>query len=221
MTCEDVRDRLDDYVDGELAQSERDVLASHLTGCSACREQERGLRKLLAEAAALARETAPARELWPGIAERLRPALLAFPRRSTSFRPLTLAAAAAVLIALSSGVTWRVARRPPAPVASRFATAPTVALVALTPAADLLDAEREYASATSDLLAAIEARRDSLSPEAASAVALNMRVIDAALKSLRVALRSQPGNPELTQLLASTHKRKLEALRRVVRLSRI
>lgn len=221
MTCEDVRDRLDDYVDGELAQGERDVLAGHLTGCAACREQERGLRRLLAEAAALPRETAPARELWPGIAERLRPAVLAFPRRRTSFQPLTLAAAAAVLIALSSAVTWRVARRPLAPVASRFVTAPTATLVALTPVVDLLDAEREYASATSDLLAAIEARRDSLSPEAASAVALNMRVIDDALKSLREALRSQPGNPDLTQLLASTHKRKLEALRRVVRLSRV
>lgn len=221
MTCEDVRDRLDDYVDGELAQGERAVLASHLTGCSACREQERGLRRLLAEAAALPRETAPARELWPGIAERLRPPVLAFPKRSTSFQPLTLAAAAAVLIVLSSAVTWRVARRPLAPVASRFVTAPTATLVELTPAADLLDAEREYASATSDLLAALEARRDSLSPEAASAVALNMRVIDDALKGLREALRGQPGNPDLTQLLASTHKRKLEALRRVVRLSRI
>ena len=47
-----------------------------------------------------------------------------------------------------------------------------------------------------------------------------MRQIDEALSSLREALAGEPGNRELTQLLTATHKRKLETLRRVVRLSR-
>ena len=63
MNCDDVRDRLDDYVDGELAQAERTVVAGHLSDCSACREQERRLRGLLAKAAALPEELTPAREL--------------------------------------------------------------------------------------------------------------------------------------------------------------
>jgi hypothetical protein len=219
MNCEELRDRIDDYVDGELHGAERDAVARHLVECPACREQERALRVLLDGAAALPRELVPERELWPGIAARLRPSLQSFPRRSP--RPLTLLAAAAVLIALSSAITWRIARAPGAPVAVTSTSAPAFRLAAFKPAPDLLEAEREYASATSELLAAIEARRDSFAPETLDTVEQSLRAIDDALKNLREALRGDPGNDELTLLLTATHKRKVDALRRVVRLSRI
>jgi tetratricopeptide (TPR) repeat protein len=222
MTCHDVRDRLDDYVDGALAPDEAASVATHLAGCASCEAEERALHALLSSAAALSRERAPERDLWPGIAGRLRPNVASFPRRVAVWRPATLAAAAAVLVALSSAVTWRIANRTePRDAADRDAGAPRVTLVALTPAADLLEAEREYARATSDLVAAIEARRDSFPPEALVAVEQNIRAIDEALRSLREALRNEPDNDDLTQLLAATHKRKLDTLRRVVRLSRI
>lgn len=220
MRCDEVLCRIDDYVDGGLHRDERDSVARHLLGCPACREEERALRALVAGAAALPRELSPARELWPGIAERLRPTLLAFPRRMPSFRPLSLLAAA-VLIALSSALTWRIARRQDAPLTLRAGAPAQGTLIAHTPAAGLLEAETEYARATSELLQALEDRRESLAPETLVAVEQNMRAIDDALKSLREALQSDPGNQELTQLLAGTHRRKVEALRRVVRLSRI
>lgn len=222
MKCEDARNRLDDLVDGELAPAEADDVSAHLGSCAGCREQERALRALLAEAAALPRELRPERDLWPGIEARLsaRPALL---RPRPAWRPAALAAAAAVLVALSSAVTWRLASRRERPeqvvVGSGVAATLRPAVAGDTP--DLLDAERGYARATSDLLAALAARRGSLPTETLDAVERNMKVIDEALASLRVALASDPGNPELTQLLAATHKRKLDTLRRVVRLSRI
>jgi len=216
---DELRDLIDDYVDGELPAGERDSVARHLLDCPACREQERALRTLLDEAAALPRELDPARELWPGIAVRLRPSVVAFPRRP--FQPLTLLAAAAVLIALSSSITWRIARTPRAPVAATTSSAPAFSLAAFRPAPDLLEAEREYASATTELLAAIEARRESFAPETLVTVEQSLRAIDDALKSLREALRGDPGNDELTQMLTATHKRKVDALRRVVRLSKI
>jgi hypothetical protein len=219
MSCEELRERIDDYVDGELHGAEQDLVARHLLECPACREQERALRVLLDGAAALPRELAPARELWPGVAARLRPSLSAFPRRS--LRPLTLAAAAALLVALSSAITWRIARTPAARVAATTASASALRLAAFRPAPDLLEAEREYASATSELLAAIEARRDSFAPETLDSVEQSLRAIDDALKSLREALRGDPGNDELTQMLTATHKRKVDALRRIMRLSRI
>ncbi len=222
MTCHDVRERLDDHVDGALAAAESAALALHLAGCAACRGEERSLRALLAGAASLPRERTPERELWPGIAARLGTNLVAFPRRAALWRPATLAAAAAVLVALSSAVTWRIAQPRPTRVAvEREPGAPHVTLVSLTPVADLLEAEKEYARATSELVAAIEARRGSLPPETLVAVEQNLRAIDEALLSLREALQSEPGNDDLTQLLAATHKRKLDTLRRVVRLSRI
>jgi hypothetical protein len=221
MTCQDVRDRLDDHVDGALPEDEAAALALHLAGCAACRDEERSLRALLAGAAALPRERSPERDLWPGIAARLGTNVAAFPRRATVWRPATLAAAAAVLVALSSAVTWRMARPAERGAAEREPDAPHVTLVSLTPVADLLDAEKEYARATSELVAAIEARRGSLPPETLVAVEQNLRAIDEALKGLRQALQNEPGNDDLTQLLAATHKRKLDTLRRVVRLSRI
>lgn len=217
MKCDETSTRIDEYVDGELAGDERDLVARHLLECAACREEERALRALLDRTAALPRELQPSRELWPGIAARLGTNVVAFPQRR--FR-LTLAAAAAVLIALSSAITWRIARPAATPVAAR-AGSPTFSLAAFRPTADLLEAEREYANATSELLSALEARRDSMAPETLVTVEESLRTIDSALKSLREAVRADPANNDLTQLLTATHKRKVDALRRVVRLSRI
>jgi hypothetical protein len=83
------------------------------------------------------------------------------------------------------------------------------------------EAEREYARAASDLLAAIDARRATLPPETLRAIDRNMQLIDQALASLRAAIESASDNQDLEQLLAATHKRKLDTLRRLARLSKI
>ena len=44
MTCNEAEDRLDDYVDGALAESEFQEMELHIASCAACREQERRLR---------------------------------------------------------------------------------------------------------------------------------------------------------------------------------
>jgi hypothetical protein len=94
-------------------------------------------------------------------------------------------------------------------------------LVAASDPPDLFESEREYARATRDMLTAIEARRGALAPETIAAVELNVKVIDDALRNLRVALRADPENAELRGLLTGTHKRKLETLRRIARLSKL
>jgi hypothetical protein len=219
MKCDDVRTRIDDFVDGELAPSTRDEVARHLSQCAACRDDEQGVRALLAATAARPRELTPGRELWPGISERMR-VVVPFPRPAARFQPLALVAAAALLIALSSLVTWRIARPSETRLAARPAE-PQGTLIAHAPATGLLEAETEYARATDELLLALQERRDSLAPETLVEVEQNLRAIDGALKSLRQALADDPGNQQLTHLLTGTHKRKVEALRRVVRLSRI
>src|SRR5262249_59112171 len=65
MTCERVRDTLDDYVDGLLSEADFQEVELHLASCAECRHEERLLRALLAQAAALPRELAPGRDLWP------------------------------------------------------------------------------------------------------------------------------------------------------------
>src|SRR5258708_15251166 len=71
MTCSEGEARLDGSVDGLLPGAEFQEMEVHLAGCPPCREQERRLRAVLAQAAALPKSLSPPRHLWPGIAERI------------------------------------------------------------------------------------------------------------------------------------------------------
>ena len=205
MSCREIEDRLDDYVDGELPEGEFQEMELHLASCAACRNAERQLRRLLAEARALPRESAPSRDLWPGIAERLG-------SRRLGGGWTYLAAAAALVLGL---VGVFVLRSGPTP-----ASAPTlvpVAVPAESPA--LAAAEEDYARASAALLAALQDRRSSLSTETMASVEKNLEIIDQALAEVRDALRRDPDNPELTRMLAATHRRKVDVLQRVVKLT--
>jgi Putative zinc-finger len=218
MTCEQVTERLDDYVDGALDEADYQEMELHLSACATCREKERLLRAVLAHAASAPREVMPQRDLWPEIQARLGGQRKVLPFAQRMFSPwiLTAAAAAAVVVAIASGIGIRVFPHPgqglpPAPTA-------TVEPVAATNAG-LEQAEAEYARANAALLQALEARRGSLPPATLAAVEQNMRSIDAALDEVRAALRKDPGNRQLAYLLTSTHQKKVDVLSRVVRLS--
>ncbi len=217
MTCEEAKERLDDYVDGTLTEAELHEVELHLAGCAGCAAEERGLRALMARVAAMPREMSPSHDLWPGIAERIaavrpRPAAPG-PRRIWSWSPALLAAAAAVVLALGGRArVWPPATGPETPTGAVHEAAWTT-----DPA--LLAAEREYARATGQLMAALEARKATLPPETMAAVEKDLTTIDAALRQVRGALRQDPANSQLSHMLASTHQKKLDVLQRVVRLS--
>jgi hypothetical protein len=219
MTCAEARDRLDDYVDGALAGAELHEMELHLAACAGCAAEERRLSALVAGAAALPREIGPPRDLWPGIAERIaaaRPRPLApAVRRVWSWSPSVLAAAAAVLVALGATLVrvW-----PPATGAPQTGTG-VAQEAAWTTDPSLLAAEREYERATAQLMAALEARKASLPPATVTAVESDLMTIDAALRQVRSAMRQDPGNAQLSHMLASTHQKKVDVLQRVVRLS--
>ncbi len=67
MKCADVVDRMDDYLDVTLPQSEQQNLEAHLAGCSDCRERVRSLQSLLCQSAALPKSINPDYDLWPAI----------------------------------------------------------------------------------------------------------------------------------------------------------
>jgi anti-sigma factor RsiW len=216
MKCAETLDRLDDLVDGLLPEAERLAVESHLASCDACRKEEQHLRAILAAAQALPRDRTPPRDLWPGIAEAIgaqKVVVAEFgPKKPRTFW-LPALAAAAVVAAIAAAVAMRGGGTPPGAPGS--GTAVTVAEGHV----DLLDAEQGYARAADELLAALVERRDSLSPETRESVERNLAVIDQALKEIRDALQKEPGNRELTRMLASTHRKKVDVLRRVVKLS--
>ena len=67
MTHDQIRERLDDYVDDLLPDEEAAIVDRHLLECRECSREVAELRSLLAAAAELPDEIAPARDLWPGI----------------------------------------------------------------------------------------------------------------------------------------------------------
>ena len=83
----------------------------------------------------------------------------------------------------------------------------------------LAAAERDYEAAANALLEALQQRRAHLQPEALAAVEANLEVIDRALAEVRQALVQDPANAELSRMLVSTHRKKVEVLSRVVKLS--
>jgi predicted anti-sigma-YlaC factor YlaD len=212
--CKQAAERLDDYLDGTLSVDEQRRVERHLADCADCREEERTLRAILAQAEALPAERVPPRDLWPGVRDRLAPRRGRWRFGTWSGGGLAgLAAAAAVVIAVAG--SW-VYQGPRAPVASP--TGGTPAPVSL--GSPLHEAEREYARATTDLMVALDARREQISPETMAVVEENLRTIDVALGQIRAALAQDPSNPDLARMLTSTHRRKVDVLQRVVRLSR-
>jgi hypothetical protein len=211
MKCETIRERLDEYVDGELPEAEFQEFELHLEGCAACREEERLLRSLLAQAAALPREMNPPRDLWDGIAGQLRrPGTLGHRLGGFLMSPLALAAASVVIALVATRYT------PPGGIFKSPGAASET-----PPPYDpsIVQAEQQYGRATSALKAALDEKRGNLSPQTREAVDSNLRIIDNALQSLRTALQKDPGNPELAQLLIATHRRKLDLLEKVTRLA--
>jgi anti-sigma factor RsiW len=218
MRCAEALDRLDDLVDGLLPEDERLAFDSHLASCPGCRKEELRLREILAEARALRRERTPSRDLWPEIAQaigadRVVPGDFGRPKAAWRWWPALVAAA--VVAAVATGVALRGGGAPFGVLGLGTATAVPVASGQVT----LLDAEQGYARATDELLAALAERRDSLSPETRASVERNLAVIDQALKEIRDALQKEPGNRDLTRMLASTHRKKIDVLRRMVKLS--
>ncbi len=213
MRCDEARDRIDDYVDGALDEAAFQEMELHLAGCAECRAEERALRALLAHAAALPDEMAPARDLWPGIEARLDEARPWWRRPGWTGWAAGLAAAAGVALALSAALHGPGPGGPPA-------SGPTLVPAALRSEDPVAAAEREYARAAAELMAALEQRRDRLPPETLASVERDLRSIDAALTEVRRALAADPANPGLNHLLTSTHQRKVEVLQQVLKLSR-
>ena len=218
MTCQELDERLDDWVDGTLAAGAAAELEVHLASCARCQEQERRTRQLLAHAASLPRSVSPPRDLWPGIARRLEQE-----RRwswAGGVQPWALAAAAVVAVGLAA-VLWTgrspsTVRRVEIPAAT-----PEARLASLPEVSDpvVAAAERDYEAAANALLEALQKRQSEISPETLVAVRANLDVIDRALGELREALVKDPQNPELNRMLVATHRKKVDVLRRVVRLS--
>ena len=204
MTCQDVDQQLDAYLDGTIAAGERVAIDAHLDQCAACRDALDAMRRILAESHTLPREILPARDLWldlaPRLASRAKPpaAWRSWPRS-----PAGLAAAAVLLIALGGaiGATTTHWLRPATDTAFAVARA-------------------RYTAATAILAEQLAADPTLLAVTTRSVIAQDLGILDAAIHEAETALAADPGNAALEQMLLTREQQRLDLLERTLRAGR-
>jgi hypothetical protein len=165
---------------------------------------------LLARAAELPKDVAPARDLWPAIAARL----TATPQR-TGLRAFgwPAALAAGFLVAsVSALLTWGLMREPDPAVATNLATSGASTVAAITPVQygpNSALGPKELA-ARDELLVQFRARLDELSPQTREAVVKNLAIIQRAADEIDAALAQDPASGLLNELLLGAYKQELQ-----------
>jgi Putative zinc-finger len=225
---------LNDYVDGTLDGASMSSIDKHLSGCAECSAELASLRALVAATGALPKSVLPDDDLWAdlkaAIDDRKAVVLPAIspdvPARATGSRwqrPAWLAAAAVVLVALSSATTAIVLRSSPETmVAQNRPDSGTTRLGLGAPPvlpASFRAAEGQYMQTIQELRDAVDAQRAYLNPETVRTVDHSLAVVDSAIAEAREALLADPNNRTLVDLLSASYQRKLDLLRRTSELS--
>ena len=211
-------DRLSEYLDGELAGSERTALGAHLASCGNCRTTLEELRRVVGRARALD-DRLPTADLWPGIAQHIGVVSLAArrARRRLSFTVPQLAAASVALALVSGGAVWLLGGRTHAP------TATAVTELGRRPAplinASAYPTDPRYAAQVAALERALQRGRSQLDTATVRIIEKNLKIIDRAIRDAQSALVADPGSAYLNLHLAQEMRRKLELLREAANLA--
>ena len=171
---------------------------------------------LLAKAAELPRDVAPARDLWPGIAARLDE------QEKAAARPFRwpLALAAGILVAsISALLTWSLTRAPEGP-----APATQTAQAALSAPTDVVPVDygpnsglaAKDLDARDELLRQFRGKFASLRPETRAAIAQNLAIMQKAADDIDAALAKDPASGMLKGMLVGTYKQELQLYSTVV-----
>ncbi len=215
-----MQERLTDYVNGDLPETERHELELHLEACVDCRGELESERELIRLAREWRRDVEPERDLWPGIES-----AISTPRRVVSGpwltpRRIALAAAAALVAAVTLFVVRQA--ETPAAVPTEAMRADTFELVptvdesrSLALASERARVEGGLMHVREDLLRTIHLRRDDLDPETREMVDRNLEIIDRAIGEIYRELERNPDNRVLEQLLAETYQREAEFLKQI------
>ena len=149
MTCEQLDERLSDWLDNDIDSATRGLLERHVAACARCTALVSDLVSIRREAAALP-ELTPSRDLWPEIEARIQAPVIPLEQqraargstgRGRARQAWWLGVAAAGLVAVTAGVTYyvtkpvqpdQVASVPPAVVRTLDSAAPSE--IAQTPA---------------------------------------------------------------------------------------
>lgn len=234
FSCEQFDAALSDYLENAIDPAERAAFEAHVATCSRCRALLADLSAITAAAAALP-DLEPSRDLWPAIAQRITAPVVALPdaaarRGSRSsvrpwyLAPASLAAAAAVLVAVTASVTL---------LATHSGRTPAVAVVQPNdtqldipaPAARVSNAsgtkpnavsvQEVYAGEIAELDSIVRDRQSHLDTATVAVIEKNLRIIDQAIAQSRTALARDPNSRFLHSQLNDALNQKIVLLRTV------
>ena len=107
MNCEEIREQLGPYLDGELPADRRLTVGQHLASCAACRRELEDIRVLATKLASLADVSVP-ETLWPAVQHELDAQQDALPptraRWSVALGRIPTALAASIALAIGLGM---------------------------------------------------------------------------------------------------------------------
>lgn len=215
MNCQDYDHQLGDYVDGTLDPAARDAFEVHLSTCEGCRAVVADFQTIRFSALALEPQTPPP-AVWPKLAARLEEETRPWWRLRSGTTVWQPAAAIAMALLLTTGLTWVGARLEPATDSARMAASTTPVRPLANVALDA--AEKEYATAIAGLEQLASAERDALDPGTADVLRVNLTVIDTAIGESRTALEAEPENGLAIDSLFEALRRKLALLQDAVAL---
>ncbi len=187
--CTEWSPLLDEYLDGTLAAPDQARVEAHLAGCAACRAELAALRELTAAARALPPSLTPDSDAWPAIARRT----MARPTVRSRWW-LQAAAAVALLVAGYGLAQWHGRAAGDGYPAARAA----------------------YEQASTHLARELTRGAGALPATTREVVARNLAIIDQAIAEAEAALRDEPGNRALEQMLLARYEQRLALLRRAV-----
>ncbi len=214
LTCDDTQALMPDLLDDTLVGPRRAQYDAHVTGCDACRALARDLAAIRDDAAALP-VLAPTRDLWAGIEARIETPVVSMnvKSRSTIGRWTTrqVAAAAAVLVAVTAGGTWMAATRATVLAPATVATAPGTRtdLVSVADQKGIATYESEIAK----LRGVLDARGSELDSGTVAVIRKNLALIDTAIAESKAALAADPASTFLADRLNYAYGTKLDLLR--------
>lgn len=259
MDCDRFEARLGEYLEGDLDADARVALEAHRASCLHCSALLRDLETIRRNAAAMP-ELVPSRDLWEGIAARIDQEVVAAPvfgstpamklagdessPRVRRGRYITWGAAAAALVAVTSGVTYyatmarvrasttsTLAATPSRDSANSAVTlAPTPVVGSATAPAPLgtpgggiqtvaartrVPAATTYDREIFDLRQVLQQRRNDLDPATVAIVENSLNTIDKAIAEARIALAHDPASAFLKDQLNKALEKKLGLLRTV------
>lgn len=241
------KDRLSEYLDGDLDPRDEALIEAHLVECATCRATLAELRAVVARATALP-PAEPKADLWSGVLARIEADALpvsgpvsgdvgghpgvaamlpgsgsakADPRPRTGRRrriSFSVPQLAAASIALAL-VSGTGVWVALSIDRGEPATGASTYAVAENPAVARF-VGTEQRSTIAELERVLAAQRDSLDPVTVAVLESNLKIIDAAIAEAVAALRHDPGNTYLNRHLGQTVRKKIDVLRRAAEVAR-